>query len=123
MYSVQLHRDLLQQFKRLGLKARKPQRVNLALLCQALALSSSCHLATLALGVPLPGQREHLVQRLRRCLKDDALAVADCYEPWLRHVFAHGSGREVSVVMERTALEHRWSILTLGVTFRHRLLP
>lgn len=123
MYSLQLHRDLLQQFNRLGLKASKPHSVNLALLCQALALSSSCHLATLALGVPVPGQRENLVQRLRRFLKDDALAVADCYEPWLRHLFAHWSGREVSLVMDRTDIEHRWSVLTLGVTFRHRLLP
>ena len=35
MNSLQLHRDLVQHFARLGLKASKPQRVNLALLCQA----------------------------------------------------------------------------------------
>ncbi len=123
MHSLQLHRELLQQFSRVGLQASKPQRVNLALLCQALAVSSNCHLATLALGLPLPGQRENLVQRLRRFLKDDELSVADCYEPWVRHLFAHWSGREVSLVMDRTDIENRWSVLTLGVTFRHRLLP
>lgn len=128
MNSLQLHRDWVQHFTRLGLKATKPQRVNLALLCQALAVSPNCHLATLALGLPLPGQRENLVQRLRRFLKND-LRVAECYEPWVRHLFAHWSGREVSLVMDRTDIENRWSIpertfsLTLGVTYRHRLLP
>lgn len=123
MHSLQLHRELLQQFSRLGLAASQPQRVNLALLCQALAVSPNCHLATLALGLPLPGQRENLVQRLRRFLKDDALSVCDCYAPWVRQLFAHWSGREVSLVMDRTDIENRWSVLTLGVTFRHRLLP
>ena len=122
MNSLQLHRDLVQHFAQLGLKASKPQHVNLALLCQALAVSPNCHLATLAVGLPLPGHRENLVQRLRRFLKND-LAVADCYEPWVRHLFSHWSGREVSLVMDRTDIEDRWSILTLGATYRHRLLP
>lgn len=123
MHSLQLHRELLQQFTQLGLPLHKPQRVNLALLCQALAVSSNCHLATLALGFPLPGQRENLVQRLRRFLQADALGVSDCYSPWVRQLFAQWSGREVSLVMDRTDIENRWSVLTLGVTFRHRLLP
>jgi len=122
MNSLQLHRDLVQHFARLGLQASKPQRVNLALLCQALAVSPNCHLATLAIGLPLPGQRENLVQRLRRFLKND-LGIADCYEPWMHQLFAHWSGREVSLVMDRTDIENRWSILTLGATYRHRLLP
>jgi len=122
MNSLQLHRDLVQHFARLGLQASKPQRINLALLCQALAVSPNCHLATLAIGLPLPGQRENLVQRLRRFLKND-LGIADCYEPWMHQLFAHWSGREVSLVMDRTDIENRWSILTLGATYRHRLLP
>jgi len=114
---------LLQQFSALGLNAAKPVRVNLALLCQALAVSPNCHLATLALALPLPGQRESLVQRLRRFLKHPTLSVIDLYAPWVRHLFQHWSGREVSLVMDRTDLEDRWSILTLGVTHRHHLLP
>jgi hypothetical protein len=113
----------MQAFSQIGLKASKPQRVNLALLCQTLAVSPNCHLATLVLGWPLPGQRENLIQRLRRFLKQDGLPVADYYTPWVRHLFAHWSGREVSLVMDRTDIEDRWSVLTLGVTYRHRLLP
>lgn len=49
MNSLQLHRDLLQAFRQLGLKASKPSQVNLALLCQALATCPNYHLAALAL--------------------------------------------------------------------------
>ena len=62
MNSLQLHKQLVQHLTAIGIGASQP--VNLALLCQALAVSPNCHLATLALGLPLPGQREHLIQRL-----------------------------------------------------------
>jgi len=52
--SLQLHRQLVQHLTTIGVHATEPQRVNLALLCQALAVSPNCHLATLALGLPLP---------------------------------------------------------------------
>jgi len=121
--SLQLHRQLVQHLTTLGVRATQPQRVNLALLCQALAVSPNCHLATLALGLPLPGQREHLIQHLRRFLKNDHLHPVECYGPVVRHLFAHWSGREVSLVMDRTDLEDRWSVLTLGAAYQKRLLP
>jgi len=121
--SLQLHRQLVQHLTTLGVRTTQPQRVNLALLCQALAVSPNCHLATLALGLPLPGQREHLIQHLRRFLKNDHVHPVDCYGPVVRHVFAHWSGSEVSLVMDRTDLEDRWSVLTLGAAYQKRLLP
>ena len=122
MNSLQLHRDLLQAFRQLGLKSPKPHQVNLAMLCQALATCPNCHLATLALGLPLPGHRENLVQRLRRFLKNKGDVVAS-YDPWLRHVVTQWPYRELALVMDRTDLEDRWSILTLGAAYHHRLLP
>lgn len=123
MNSLQLHRQLVQHLTAIGVHATPPQRVNLALLCQALAVSPNCHLATLALGLPLPGQREHLIQHLRRFLKNDLVQPVACYGPVVRHLFAHWSGREVSLVMDRTDLEDRWSVLTLGAAYHRRLLP
>ena len=123
MNSLQLHHKVVQQLRRLRFPLSEPQHRNLALWCQALAVSSNCHLATLALGLPLPGQRENLIQRLRRDLKKEALQSERCYQPLVRHLFAHWQGREVSLVMDRTDLERRWSILTLGVAYRKRLLP
>lgn len=123
MNSLQLHHKLVQQLTKLSLPLSEPQQRNLALWCQVLAVSPNCHLATLALGLPLPGQRENLIQRLRRDLKKEVLQSARCYQPLVRHLFAHWQGREVSLVMDRTDLGRRWSILTLGVAYQKRLLP
>ena len=71
MNRVHLHQKLVNHLQTIGLGIGKAQRVDLALWCQALAVSPNCHLATLALGLPLPGRRENLIQRLRRFLKDE----------------------------------------------------
>ncbi|MBI4769847.1 MAG: hypothetical protein HY784_05380 [Chloroflexi bacterium] len=39
------------------------------------------------------------------------------------HLFAHWTGVEVALVMDRTDLADRWSILTVGAAYRKRLLP
>ncbi|MFQ5616176.1 MAG: hypothetical protein ACE5GO_06925 [Anaerolineales bacterium] len=41
----------------------------------------------------------------------------------VRHLFTHWKGNEVSLVMDRTDLQNRWSILSLGVAYRKRVLP
>ena len=123
MNSVHLHQKLVKHFEQIGLWVGKTQRINLALWCQALAVSPNCHLATLALALPLPGQRENLVQRLRRSLKSERLTCQTCYRPMVKHLFSHWSGCEVSLVMDRTDIENRWSILSLGAAYRKRLLP
>jgi hypothetical protein len=78
MNSVHLHQKLVKQLQTIGLQIGKTRRENLALWCQALAVSPNCHLATLALGLPLPGQRENLIQRLRRFLKDNPRPTGHC---------------------------------------------
>ena len=123
MNSVHLHQKLVKQLQTIGLQIGQAQRVNLALWCQALAVSPNCHLATLALALPLPGQRENLIQRLRRSLKNVRLKPQACYRPVVGHLFSHWSGQEVDLVMDRTDIENRWSILSLGAAYRKRLLP
>jgi hypothetical protein len=123
MNSLHLHRKLVQHLAGLHLPLSQPQQRHLAEWCQALAVSPNCHLATLALGLPLPGQRENLIQRLRRDLKTEQLQSDHCYQAVVRHLFAHWQGREVSLVMDRTDLEHRWSVLTLGAAYHRRLVP
>jgi hypothetical protein len=107
----------------MGVGSTRPQRVNLAGLSQALAFGSNCHLATLALDLPFAGQRENLVQRLRRFLKTEQLHPLECYGPLVQHLFRQWPDREVNLVMDRTDLEHRLSVLALGVAYRKRLLP
>lgn len=123
MNTMQIHRQLVQELTSMGLNLSRPQMNNIALLCQALAVSENCHLATLALGVPLPGPREHLVQRLRRLLKQERLDPIQSYLPVVGHLLAQWQGREIVLVMDRTDLNDRWSILCLGVAFGKRVLP
>jgi hypothetical protein len=123
MNSVHLHQQLVQHLAGLHLPLSQPQQRHLAEWCQVLAMSPNCHLATLALGLPLPDQRENLIQRLRRDLKTEPLQSDHCYQVFVRQLFRQWTGREVCLVMDRTDLEDRWSILTLGAAYRHRLIP
>lgn len=123
MDSLQLHRQLEQELTRIGLPSSKPQSSNLALLCQALAVSPNCHLETLALGLPLRSKRSSLVRRLQRLLQNEQVHPTSCYEPIVRHLLAHWTGHEVNLVMDRTDIADRWSILTVGAAYRKRLLP
>lgn len=123
MNSTNLHQQLLQELKQMGVVASKPELANLAFFCQALAFSPNAHLANLALNLPLDAQRENLIQRLRRFLKDDTLSPGSLYRPIRQHLFAHWTLREVPLVMDRTDIEDRWSLLMLGAVYKKRLLP
>lgn len=123
MQSVHLQRKLVQHLQELGLKLSKPELTNLALWCHGLATSPDCHLTNVALGLPIPGQRDSLVQRLRRFLDHEPPSWSGGYSHLVRHIFANWHGSEVALVMDRTDLGQRWSILTLGVAYRKRLLP
>jgi hypothetical protein len=107
----------------MGVVAAKPELANLAFFCQALAFSPNAHLANLALNLPLDAQRENLIQRLRRFLKDDTLSPGSLYRPIRQYLFAHWTLHEVPLVMDRTDIEDRWSLLMLGAVYKKRLLP
>jgi len=72
---------------------------NQAAVTQALAFGSNCHLATLAMLLPVPGQRENLVQRIRRWLANQAVIQHQCYIPLVRRLFVQWSGAEVGLVL------------------------
>lgn len=95
---------------------------NLALLVVALAQSPNCHLATLATVLPIDGQRENLIQRLRRWLASPHLDWERYYRPLIVQFFAHWSGAEVGLVMDRTDLNDRRSILYTGIATQQRVV-
>jgi hypothetical protein len=123
MNHQELYRNLTIQLRARLPRASIAQVRNQALMSLALAYSPNCHLATLANQLPIPGQRENLVQRIHRWLDSQTVTQYRCYRPLVRHLFAHWPGAEVNLVMDRTDLERRWSILMLSVAFRHRALP
>lgn len=118
-----LQRNLTTELQRRLTAASRPQVRNLALLTQALVYSSNCHLANLALELPIAGQRDSLTQRLVRFLDNCHVTRSTHYLPLVRHMFAHWPDREVNLVMDRTDIGHKRSILLLAAAFQHRAIP
>jgi len=96
--------------------------VNLALIVLALAQSPNCHLATLATVLPLDGQRENLIQRLRRWLASAHVDWERYYRPLVEQFFAAWTGAEIALVMDRTDLNDRFSVLFVGVATHQRVI-
>jgi len=96
---------------------------NQALFTQALVFSPDCVLSNLATELPVDGQRENLIQRLRRWLKTKKVSQKCCYLPLVKHLLMNWTGSELNLVMDRTDLENRTSILMLSAAYKHRCLP
>lgn len=118
-----LQRNLTNELQRRLPLASKPQVRNLALLTQALVYSKDCHLANLALELPIAGQRDSLIQRQVRFLSNRRVTRETHYLPLIRHLFATWPDREVNLVMDRTDIRRERSILLLGVAFQQRVIP
>jgi hypothetical protein len=103
--------------------ATNTQVNNLVLLPPGLAVSPNCHLATLATVLPIAGERENLIQHLQRVLKDADLLRRQAYEGVARYLLAHWTAEEIALVMARTALGDRLSILMLAMAYGKRALP
>jgi hypothetical protein len=119
----QLYRKLTTELQRHLPAASKPQVQNLALLTQALVFSEDCHLPNLGLQLPIPGQRDSLIQRWVRFLDNCHVNRQVHYLPLVRQMFACWTDREVNLVMDRTDMGQEKSILLLGVAFKHRVVP
>lgn len=123
MNQRQLHDKLKTELSSIGLKATKAQLNNIAYWCQSFAFSSSSHLASLVTQLPLEGQRENLVQRFRRFLKNETLKPAVCFAPMVSHTLKKWPHKDVCLVMDRTDIKNRWSILMVGPAYKKRVLP
>ena len=84
-----LYVHLAQHLRPVLRPATNTQVNNLALLTLGLAVSPNCHLATIATVWPIAGQRENLIQHLRRVLKDADLLRRRAYGGVIRHLLAH----------------------------------
>jgi hypothetical protein len=114
--------EVFRQLRRLLPRGAVALVFNLALMVVALAQSPNCHLATLATVLPIEGQRENLIQRLRRWLASPHLDWERYYRPLIVQFFAHWSGAEVGLVMDRTDLNDRLSILYTGIATQQRVV-
>lgn len=119
----QLYCNLTTELKRRLPLASKPQVQNLALLTQALVFSRDCHLPNLTLESPLTGQRESLIQRLDRFLDNSQLNRRVHYLPLVGQMLQGWPDREVNLILDRTDLGQKQSILLLALAFQHRAIP
>ena len=103
-------------------KAATALLLNLALMVVALAQSPNCHLATLATVLPLSGQRENLRERLRRWLTTPAVDWERYYRPLVSQFLANWSGVELALVIDRTDLNDRLSLLFVGIATNQRVV-
>lgn len=119
----ELYRRLTNELQRRLPQASQAQVRNQALLTQALVFSDNCHLANLALQLPIEGQRENLIQRLRRFLDNCQVKHRVHYQPLMRQMLTQWPDQEVNLVMDRTDIGQEKSILLLAVAFKYRAIP
>lgn len=119
----QVYRTLTAKLQRRLRASNAAQVRNLALVSQALVFSRDCQLPNLALEMPIEGQREHLMQRLRRLLKNSQVQWRVHYLPLVKELLSHWPDREVNLIMDRTDIRQEKSILMLALAFKHRALP
>lgn len=119
----QLYKTLTTQLQSRLTGASQAQVRNLALLTQALVFSENCHLSNLALELPIAGQRENLIQRLVRFLDNGRVQQRLHYRPLVRELLAHWPDQELNLVMDRTDIKDKKSILVLALAFKHRAIP
>ena len=97
---------------------------NLALWVYGLFKARSCHLGKVADELPLEGQKDSLIQRLKRWLMNDHLDVPQLYRqlmiPWLA---SWSSGNELILIFDRFDEASRFNVLLLAIAFRGRALP
>ena len=122
MYSVARYRELMRSLSAAGVQLPLPQLRNLAMLCAALGKSPDCRLGTLALMLPLEGRRDSLIEHLRRSLRRSP-SWERAYRPLAAHLLRDWPGVEIGLVMDRTDLAPRCSILVVGVAYGKRVLP
>lgn len=103
---------------------RVTQTRNLAWLVKGLLVAAPCQLNRLAPHLPWDGERDSIIQRLRRILIKARLDVRTLYGPtvgYLLQVLKGPAG--IVLVIDRTTLSNDLNLLMIGVAFRGRVLP
>jgi hypothetical protein len=103
---------------------RITQARNLAWFITGLIVAAHCQLTRLARHMLWTGQRDSVVQRLRRVLMNVRLDVRTVYGPTVGYVL-HGlnSATGIILVIDRTTIHDALNILMVSVAYRGRTLP
>lgn len=103
---------------------RVTQMRNLAWFVVGVVLAAHCQLTQVAPHLPWAGNRDSIVQRLRRVLMNQRLAVRTLYGPTVGYILHWlNTGQPLVLVIDRTTRGDELNILLIGVAFRGRVLP
>jgi hypothetical protein len=103
---------------------RITQARNLAWFITGLFVAAHCQLTRIAAHLPWDGDRDSIVQRLRRVLMNPRLNVRALYAPTVRYLLHWLKNQEqIILVIDRTTLGNALNILMVGIAFRGRVLP
>lgn len=104
--------------------SRITQARNVAWFITGLIIAAHCQLTRLARHLPWVGQRDSLVQRLRRILMNPRLDVRTLYGPTVGYVLHWvNNANGLILVIDRTLIGEALNILMVSVAFRGRTLP
>jgi Transposase DDE domain len=103
---------------------RITQSRNLAWFITGLVVAAHCQLTRIAPHLPWDGERDSVIQRLRRIVMNPRLEVRTLYGPTVGYLlhWLNGPGGLV-LVIDRTTLSNDLNILMIGIAFRGRVLP
>jgi hypothetical protein len=89
-----------------------------------LFVAADCQLTRIAGHLPWDGDRDSIVQRLRRVLMNPRLEIRTLYAPTVRYLLRWLNNSErIILVIDRTMLGNTLNILMVGIAFRGRVLP
>jgi hypothetical protein len=103
---------------------RITQTYNLAWFITGLFVAAHYQLTRIAAHLPWDGDRDSIVQRLRRVLMNPRLEVRTLYAPTVRYLLRWlNNSEQIILVIDRTMLGNTLNILLVGIAFRGRVLP
>jgi len=103
---------------------RITQMRNLGWFITGLFVAAHCQLTRIAAHLPWDGDRDSVVQRLRRVLMNPRLDVRTLYGPTVGYVLGWLNHQErIILVIDRTTIGNLLNILVVGIAFRGRVLP
>jgi hypothetical protein len=103
---------------------RITQTRNLAWFITGLVVAAHCQLTRIAPHLPWDGERDRIIQRLRRIIMNPRLDVRTLYGPTAGYLLHWLNGPQgIVLVIDRTTLSNHLNILMVGIAFRGRVLP
>lgn len=123
MNNLHLYHKVLRQICQWQPQERITRCRNAALLIVGLHLSGAVYLPHITRKWPVLGKASSLVNRLRRFLNNERVAVAEWYRPVAQQVLKGFAGQTIRLIIDCTKVGFNHRMLMVSVAYRKRSLP